>query len=74
MVDGWCMYSRGNLEIMYLLVEYRIVSMLPWIDGWMTIIDAIVLLMVDELWLVMMIWYTIDAYEIMYQLCLPITY
>ena len=48
--------------------------MLPWIDGWMTIIDAIVLLMVDELWLVMMIWYTIDAYEIMYQLCLPITY
>ena len=40
--------------------------MLPWIDGWMTIIDAIVLLMVDELWLVMMIWYTIDAYVIMY--------
>ena len=50
MVDGWCMYSRGNLEIMYLLVEYRIVSMLPWIDGWMTIIDAITLLMVVELW------------------------
>ena len=35
---------------MYLLVEYRIVSMLPWIDGWMTVIDAIVLLMVVELW------------------------
>ena len=24
--------------------------MLPWIDGWMTIIDAIVLLMVVDLW------------------------
>ena len=24
--------------------------MLPWIDGWMTIIDAIVLLIVVELW------------------------
>jgi hypothetical protein len=35
---------------MHLLVEYRIVRMLPWIDGWMTIIDAIVLLMVVELW------------------------
>ena len=43
MVDGWCMYSRGNLRDNVSVVEYKIMSMLPLLDGWMIIVDAIVL-------------------------------
>ena len=51
MVDGWCMYSRGNLRYNVFVGRMKIMSMLPLLDGWMIIVDdAIMLLMLVEPW------------------------
>jgi len=44
------------------------------IDGWINDYHWCNCIIDGYYWWLLIIWYTIDAYEIIYQLCLPITY